>query len=250
LLLDLHQIVLLASSECRMSTIRDTTAAPISPLLVLPQPVLPREWSMADLQQHLGNVPPKRIRLFPPLGTATVQDALSIADHEGVLCELVDGVLVEKVMASYEAILAGILIGLLNEYLHKNPCGVAMPGDGPVRLLPRRMRYPDVSFISWDRFPNRKLPDAAVYEVAPDLAVEILSEGNTEGEMDVKLKEYFQAGVRLVWYIDPRSRTARIFIAVDREQFIEETGVLDGRDVLPGFRLRLGELFERVPRAQ
>jgi Uma2 family endonuclease len=111
------------------------------------------------------------------------------------------------------------------------------------------MRYPDVSFISWDRFPNRKLPEAAVYEVAPDLAVEILSKGNTEGEMNLKLREYFEAGVRLVWYIDPPTRTARIFTAVDQVQTIDENGLFDGRDVLPGFQLRLGELFDRVPRA-
>jgi Uma2 family endonuclease len=232
-----------------MSTISDVTPAPVASPLVLPQPLLPREWTVADLQKHLGEVPAHRIRLFPPPGTATVEDAVSIADHEDVLCELIDGVLVEKVMASFESMLAGILIQLLNNYLEKQRLGIVLTGDGPLRLLPRRMRYPDVSFISWDRFPNRKLPDAAVYEVAPDLAVEILSKGNTEGEMNLKLREYFEAGVQLVWYIDPPTRTARIFTAVDQVQTIDEHSLFDGRDVLPGFQLRLGELFDRVPRA-
>jgi Uma2 family endonuclease len=106
---------------------------------------------------------------------------------------------------------------------------------------------PDVAFISLDRFPGRKLPKERVYRVAPDLAVEILSDSNTEGEMRLKLDEYFEAGVRLVWYIDPPTRTSRVYTSREDVEMIDESGFLDGRDVLPGFRLRLGELFERVP---
>lgn len=232
-----------------MSTTSDLSASPPSaPTLVVPQPILPRHWSLADLQRHLGDVPANRIRLFPPPGTATIEDALALADHEDIHCELVDGVLVEKDMASFESILAGILIYLLNQYLETRPLGVVSGEGGQLRILPRAMRIPDVSFISWDRFPHRTLPTDAVYEVAPDLAVEVISAGNTEGEMALKLREYFQAGVRLVWYIEPRTRTARIFTALDQMQSIDEQGVLDGLDVLPGFQLRLGELFQRVPR--
>jgi Uma2 family endonuclease len=204
---------------------------------------------MADLQKHLGGVPARRIRLFPPPGTATEDDALSIADHEDRLCELVDGILVEKTMASYESVLALILVHLLHVYLDKNPIGIILGPDGPVRILPARMRLPDVSFISWQRFPGGKLPDDAVFRVAPDLAVEIISKGNTKGEMDLKLREYFEAGVRLVWYIDPRSRTAQIYTAVNESTTIDSNGFLEGRDVLPGFQLRLGEPFERAERA-
>ena len=232
-----------------MSTTSDWTA---SPQPTLPPPVFlqsafPRNWTFADLQQHLGGVPAERIRLFPPPGTATEEDALSIADHEDRICDLVDGILVEKTLASYESILACMLIYLVNSYLEKRPLGVATGESGQLRILPAKMRIPDVAFISWDRFPGRKLPKDRVYRVVPDLAVEILSEGNTEGEMNLKLDEYFQAGVRLVWYIDPRSRTARIYTDLSRLDTIDTNGLLDGRDVLPCFQLRLGELFERVP---
>jgi Uma2 family endonuclease len=110
------------------------------------------------------------------------------------------------------------------------------------------MRIPDVSFISWARFPDGKLPKERVYSVVPDLAVEIISDGNTTEEMNLKLQDYFQAGVRLVWYVEPKNRTARVYTAVDELATIDETGVLDGQDVLPGFRHRLGEIFERVER--
>jgi Uma2 family endonuclease len=66
--------------------------------------------------------------------------------------------------------------------------------------------------------------------------------------MEIKLDEYFQAGVRLVWYIDPRTRTAQVYTSRNQRVDIDKMGVLEGGDVLPGFRLRLGELFERAER--
>jgi Uma2 family endonuclease len=212
----------------------------------IPTMVLPTHWSLADLQQHLGGIPLERIRLYPPPGMATIEDALLIEQREDRLCELVDGVLVEKAMSSYESILAGILLHFINSFLDTNPLGVVTGADGALRILPTKMRIPDVAFIRWERFPNRRLPDDSVYRVAPDLAVEILSESNTATEMQQKLNEYFTAGVRLVWYIDPVDRTASIYTAVAEMKTIGEDGVLEGLDVLPGFQFRLGELFERA----
>ncbi len=212
----------------------------------IPSIVLPTHWSLADLQQHLGGIPLDRIRLYPPPGMATIEDALAIERREDRLCELVDGVLVEKVMSTYESILAGILLHFINSFLDTNPLGVVTGADGALRILPTKMRIPDVAFIRWERFPNRRLPDDNVFRVAPDLAVEILSEGNTEAEMQQKLGEYFEAGVRLVWYIDPETRTARVHTAVDEMKTIGGDGRLKGQDVLPGFQFRLDELFERT----
>ena len=67
---------------------------------------------------------------------------------------------------------------------------------GFLRILPGQIRAPDVSFIRWERLPDRHVSKPAIYAAVPDLAVEIISEANTEAEMDRKLHEYFQAGVR------------------------------------------------------
>jgi Uma2 family endonuclease len=203
---------------------------------------------VADLQEYLGGVPLERIRLYPPPGLATEEDALWLDDHQDRLCELVDGILVEKTMGYYESQLAVILGHFLHLYLDSHPLGIVSGADGQLWILPARMRIPDIAFIRWERFPGGKLPDDSVYKIAPDLAVEILSKGNPRREMEIKLDEYFQAGVRLVWYIDPRTRTAQVYTARDKCANIDETGVFDGGDVLPGFRLRLGELFERAER--
>lgn len=77
----------------------------------------------------------------------------------------------------------------------------------------------------------------------PDLAAEMLSEGNTSQEMSRKLADYSDAGVRLVWYFDPRQRTVQVFTAPGTAQLLTEHDVLTGGDVLPGFSLALEEFF-------
>ena len=66
------------------------------------------------------------------------------------------------------------------------------------------VRIPDVSFVSWDRVPGRKFPSEPVPPLVPDLAVEVISPSNTPKEMDEKLQEYFEKGVRLVWFVRPK----------------------------------------------
>jgi hypothetical protein len=79
--------------------------------------------------------------------------------------------------------------------------------------------------------------------LVPDLAIEVLSAGNTEGEMRRKLHDYFTAGVRLVWYIDPRTRPAKAYTAENACSEVSAADSLSGGDVLPGFVLPLRELF-------
>jgi Uma2 family endonuclease len=114
--------------------------------------------------------------------------------------------------------------------------------------MPRLVRIPDVSFVSWDRLPKREVPADPIPDLAPDLAVEVLSEGNTEKEMQRKLKEYFLAGVRLVWYVDPRTRTVEVYSAPDQRTVLMEQQTLTGGDVLPGLALPLRQVFARMPR--
>jgi Uma2 family endonuclease len=215
---------------------------------VFPSITLPTQWSWADVQRHVGNVPLERIRFYPPAGLATETDMLEIRDREDRLYELVDGVLVEKAMGTYESLLAVALQSLLDAYLSRNPIGVVSGEGGPLRILPARTRIPDVAVVLWERFPNRVLPRDAVFRVTPDLAVEILSAGNTADEMRIKLEEYRGAGVRLVWYIDPEMRIATVHKLDGSSETLDVNGILDGGDVLPGFSFRLRDLLDRFPR--
>src|SRR5690606_1057857 len=115
--------------------------------------------------------------------------------------------------------------------------------SGPLRLLPGNVRMPDVSFVSWDRFPDGVPPKGQVMPVAPTLAIEVLSPGNTKGEMDRKLRDYFSAGVKLVWYIDPVKRIASIYHDPEQCSVVDASGELLGDPVLPGLRIALGGVF-------
>jgi Uma2 family endonuclease len=203
----------------------------------------------ADLVRKLGDIPLQRIRLQPPIGTATEKDVLVVRESpERRLCELVDGVLVEKVMGTKEALLSAVIVQILWNFVEARDLGLVLGADGMVRLKIGLVRIPDVCFISWDRLPAGELPDEAIAGVVPDLAVEVLSKGNTEAEMKRKLREYFQAGVRLVWLIEPKTQTARVYASPTKMQQIVRDEALDGGQVLPGFVLPLKQLFARSRR--
>lgn len=204
--------------------------------------------TIADLHRHLGDIPLERIRMVPPPGTATVDDAVKSESGGRMVCELIDGVLVEKTMGYMESQLAAILIHRLQSFVEARNLGVVAAPDGMLRIFPDQVRIPDVSFVRWEQFPGGKLTSEPAPAIAPDLAIEVLSKGNTAAEMDRKLRDYFTAGVRLVWYIDPPTRTARAYTSVDQCTEIDEQGTLRGGDVLPGFELPLADLFARAER--
>jgi Uma2 family endonuclease len=201
--------------------------------------------TIADLLDRLG-VPPQRIRFHPPPGTATEADVLLRPKGEKRLFELVEGVLVEKPMGVYESLLAAWLIRFLGRFLDQHDLGFLLGADATLRLEPGLVRLPDVSFVSWDHFPERKLPRQRVPSLAPDLAVEVISEGNTATEMENKLQEYFTAGVRLVWYVYPETRTVEVYTSPTDVRLLGEEDTLEGGSVLPGFRLSIQEWFEKA----
>lgn len=90
------------------------------------------------------------------------------------------------------------------------------------------------------------MPADPIPALAPDLAVEVLSEGNTPAEMARKLEEYFAAGVILVWLIDLKARTVAVHRAADQFTVLGDKDELRGEPVLPGFALRLSELFAEL----
>jgi Uma2 family endonuclease len=223
-----------------------TTVAPARTLTMQTQ--LPGNWNLVDLQNHLGGIPLERIRLFPPPGYATAQDVTDIHEQEDRLYELTDGILVEKTLGWYESLLAGLILTRLNVFLDIYDLGLALGADGMLKMLPGMIRIPDVSFIRWERLPAEPLPHRPIPELVPDLAVEVLAEGNTEAEMQDKLELYFQAGVRLVWYVDPQTRSAKAYTSLTEVMLIDAHGILHGGDVLPGFQLSLPQLFATADR--
>jgi Uma2 family endonuclease len=206
--------------------------------------------TLAELVQKLGNIPLERICFTPPPGTATMRDLRAALRRSDRLYELVDGTLVEKAKGLGESMIAGEVLTEIGVFARQHDLGIPAGADGTVRLLKGLVRIPDVSFLCWDKLPGRVLPSAPIPDLFPDLAVEVLSKTNTPEEMERKLGEYFLAGVRLVWMIDPRKRTAEVYTSPDAPAAtLDETQALDGGNVLPGFKLPLAGLFTRLPAA-
>jgi Uma2 family endonuclease len=206
--------------------------------------------NVEELLEHLGGVSPRRVRLRPAPGTATEKDLLAILDRTGVICELIDGVLVEKVMGYVESSIAAKIIVLLGSFLQRHDLGNLAGADGTMRLMPKLTRIPDVSFVRWEKFPDGCLPDEPIPDLTPDLAVEVLSEGNTPAEMQRKLREYFFAGAELVWVVDRKARTVTVYTSPDSSSTFSEADALDGGKALPGLSLPVRRIFERTPPAR
>jgi Uma2 family endonuclease len=199
---------------------------------------------MGELLDRLGGVSPRRVRLVPTPGTATPRDVLYLYQKHKRLFELVDGTLVEKGMGAAESSIAGYIIHLIWSYLGEhNQRGLVLGEAGTLKFLQKLVRIPDVSFTRWNRLPDGKIPTEPIPELSPDLCVEVLSRANTREEMERKLKEYFLAGVQLVWFVDPRKRTVRVFTSPDDVTELKATDTLDGGEVLPGFSVPVARLF-------
>lgn len=107
---------------------------------------------------------------------------------------------------------------------------------------PKNLRSPDVSFVAAGRFPEEKLPTGFV-EFAPDLAVEVLSPDDRRRDVLEKVGEYLDAGSRLVWVIDPQTRSAAIYRSLTDVRHVDERGSLEGDDVVPGLSCTLADVL-------
>ena len=130
----------------------------------------------------------------------------------------------------------------LGIYVEENNLGWTTSNDTGVILErdPDTVRGPDVAFWSIARQPE--LP-AGYFEIPPDIAVEVLSPTDRRRDVREKIREYITLGVRLVWLIDPETRTVTVYPGTIRGTELDESDTLDGGEVLPGFTVPVSYLF-------
>lgn len=205
---------------------------------------------VSELLESLGCIAPHRVFLRPTPGSATEADLL--AHHrrpDAFPCELIRGILVEKAVGFLEAVVATEICYELSSFVRSLDLGIVVGAGAALRILPGVVRSPDVSFIRWDKMPGRKVPRASIPALHPDLAVEVRRAGNTAGEIECKRRDYFRAGVRLLWVVDPARRSVRVCTPTGDEVTLTEADSLDGGDVLPGLVIPIAPLFATVPDA-
>jgi Uma2 family endonuclease len=141
--------------------------------------------------------------------------------------------------------LTGRLVGELEPFVRERGLGLVVTETG--FLLsddPPTVRGPDAAFIAAENLPPQGIPDG-FWTVAPQLAIEVVSPSNAASEIRQKVLEYLAAGTRLVWVVDPATRSVTAYRSRDEIRLLTVADELDGADVLPGFRLGLSELFSR-----
>ena len=175
----------------------------------------------------------------------TADELLWMPEDEFWRTELVKGRVVREPPAYYHhGKVATRVVIRLGGYVEAHHLGEVVTADAGFILFhkPDTVRAPDVAFVARERLAL-KIPEK-FFPAHPDLAVEIASPSNTVREMVGKMLDYLEAGTRLAWMIDPHSRTVTVYRSLDDIRIVREDGVLDGADVVPGFGLRVSELFE------
>lgn len=171
----------------------------------------------------------------------------AVPEHGDRLYEIVNGQRVEQTpMGVLEAWIATILDRSLWPHVEAHKLGrlvreVLFTLDTG-RDLRRR---PDLALVSYQRWPRiRLVPDAASWDVVPELVVEVVSPTDLMKDVVAKVREYFQAGVQLVWVVLPTEKQVYVYESATRIQVLTPADELDGGKVLPGLRLPVGPLFE------
>jgi Uma2 family endonuclease len=177
-------------------------------------------------------------------GTLMTADELSHLHLPDKRTELVKGVLVVREPAGYRhGAVTMNLAGALHTFVRPRNLGRVLAAETGFKLFsdPDTVRAPDVAFIRADRIPDP--PPGGFPAMAPDLAVEVLSPDDRPGEVLQKVADWLDAGVRLVWVVDPVRHVARVYRPDGTESLLSAGDALDGEDVVPGFSCGLAEVL-------
>ena len=188
--------------------------------------------------------------MLPATDLMTAEQLLTY-DAPGQRTELVRGRLVVKEPASYRhGSIAAQVLGHIVVFLQadqrarsaEHPLGDVLAAETGFTLQrrPDTVRAPDVAFVARERIPTER---AGFAELAPDLAVEVLSPGDRAGEVLAKVADWLNAGTLLVWVIDPARRVARVYRADGTEAIVHDDSALEGEAVLPGFTMPLAAVL-------
>ena len=174
----------------------------------------------------------------------TAADLLSLRlEHKST--ELVRGkLIVREPPSTYHGRVQSMLNLLVASYVRANALGAVFGQDTGFQIAsdPDTVRAPDLAFV--DRARVAQIPPRGYAAMAPDLVAEILSPDDRPGEVLAKVGEWLDAGVRLVWVIDPERRVATVYQADGCVATVASNSNVSGEPVLPGFSFRLAELFD------
>jgi Uma2 family endonuclease len=182
--------------------------------------------------------------------------SLLASEHENILAvqdeplyEIVNGQRVElPPMSAYATWIASRLHLRLGLYAEDKGLGVSVAEMLFILDAEHDLRRrPDVAFVSTARWPlDRALPSTGDWDVVPDLAVEVISPNDVFKDVLAKVREYFHYGVQVVWVIAPEEQQVYVYDSPARVRILTRQEELTGGEVVPGFRIPLGHLFQHT----
>lgn len=174
---------------------------------------------------------------------ATIDDLLRTPD-DGQKYELVDGEIVVSPGGMRHSWVGARILHLLMRVLDETHAGHAYSADVGLVLPNGNVRSPDVCFIAREKLPGEQ-PET-FGEVVPDLVVEVLSPGDRMRRVADKIGEFLDAGVGLVWLVDPGSRTVTVYRSLTDTHRLGETDTISADPVLPEFSVKVSDFFGRT----
>lgn len=174
----------------------------------------------------------------------TAEELAQIPCEEGRL-ELVRGELLKMPPAGHEhGEIASSALFVLTRFVRQHQLGKTYAAETGFTLSrnPDTVRAPDAAFVTAERAAQQKRRHG-FFDGVPDLAVEVVSPGDSAEEVEEKILDYLEAGVRLLWIINPRTRTVAVYRSLTDIRVLTLEDNLEGYDVLPGFTVPVRELF-------
>ena len=138
------------------------------------------------------------------------------------------------------------LLFALETFNRANRLGAVLDSSTGFWMFNRNCRAPDVSFVPKGRLVSLgfKPRETRFFPGAPDLAVEVLSQNNTRADSDERLKDFFASGTQIAWVVDPDKEMVEVCDSPTQRKLIGSGGLLDGENLLPGFKYPIADLFK------
>ena len=177
--------------------------------------------------------------------TLVTADELLRMPDDGYRYELVAGEIKKMPRPGWRrGATVGRVSGLVTPFVKQHDLGLVLEGDCGFLLArdPDTVRAPDYAFIRKDHLPAQD-PEEAYWPGPPDLAVEVVSHGDTVAEVDDTVKAWLDGGAMMVWVVNPRWRSVTVYRSAANIKTLTENEELSGEDVVPGFRCRVAEIF-------
>jgi len=174
----------------------------------------------------------------------TADELLAMPD-DGYRYELVKGEVIQMAPSGYEHGVRTVeLTTALHVHIRAQRLGVVCAAETGFLLSqdPDTVRAPDIAFVARERVENAGTVKS--YWIGPpDLAVEVISPGDTVKEVEEKVAEWLEAGARMVWVVSPKLHTITVYKSLTDITMLTEKDTLRGGDVVPGFQIKVAEIF-------